>query len=207
MALASNQKVAWIKLNNIPYEYFGNATIGANDTSIMAVGKCLIVTALCEYDPIHVGTHPLIDVSHFISDSSESDIQACCDSIAIDTANDIVYLPYENSGGGILKMDLKTNKIEKISISNANEYGILNEPACIVIDDILHMFGYCDDRDERCYVAMHAKYNIKTGVITKDKVIDEHVGFGSGLSIVYVKSQQRLLFTGGDFTAKIMYGV
>lgn len=192
--MAAPTEVDWIECRKIPHNYFGIPVMTNNNEIIMAACNTLYyVESLIRYDHVADKFTTIMDLKNKLCDKFHDDVVASRDSIAIDKPNNIIYLPYGNSGGGIMKIDLNTNEVDTKKIPRAKEYGIDNDPACIVIDDILHIFGYFDEDN------VHTTFNTKTGEIHKTTFsIDNGLEFGLGESIAYIESKNQILFTGGD---------
>ena len=177
-SMSSIKELNWIKLSSIQYEYVAIPICKKANKIIMIAGKTYgAASTLIEYSPDTNDSHDLIELDGTFADDN---VQACFDSAVFDKFNNAIYLPYQNNGGGILKISLDNHQVEIIPISTAKEYGLMNDPSCVVIGDILHILGFALDEIAFTSTKIHVKYNILTGKITKDivPITDVLHGFG-----------------------------
>ena len=104
---------------------------------------------------------------------------------------------------GIYDINLNTGKKNYKSISDkkAKEYGWAHGLRSVIIDDKLHTFGFY--MDGYLDVSKHTVYDIKTKEIISTVSVPNSVDLDV-YNIVYIKSQKKILFFGGDFHEEFM---
>ena len=127
-----------------------------------------------------------------------------------DTENQTMYIPGKE---GILKIDLVTKSFEYVSKTQFR-YGL----STIILNNKLHVFHYptkpiidISDDEDVCY-SEHTIYNIKSKESKTMPVIlpglAEGCEFGDDEQMIFIKSQNKLVFLGGDLDpAVVLYDI
>ena len=174
----------WIKLSNIFEKLeIGQPIIHQNEIFVIAKDATIISgrVSLNKYDPIN---DKLIQLQEF-----DTEIQQLPDSFALDKSTNTVYFTQQDS---LCSINLKTRIINKVPVTftDASEYGWYHRTTVFVHDHKVHTFGLLARN-------IHTTYDIESGKF-KSYNIPFSDGWFCAHKMIYIESQQRCLFMGGE---------